>query len=70
MKYKTIPNTTIEIPDYMAVPASSAGVDINLLARNAEIVRRIKAIHFGKTDSRSSNNTANLNATLTLGGAR
>lgn len=48
MKYKNIPNTNIQIPAYMPIPAfASARPDLNLLARNAEIARRVKAKYFG-----------------------
>ena len=47
MKYKYIPNTNIQIPAYMPFPSFALQIDMVLLARNAEIARRVKAHFFG-----------------------
>ena len=46
MKYKTIPNTNIQIPIYSPLPAVAV-VDLNKLAHNAKVIKKLKAHWFG-----------------------
>ncbi|WP_185817538.1 hypothetical protein [Shewanella atlantica] len=47
MKYKQIPNSTCEFPDYYPTLPTMAKIDPNKLARSAEILRRLKRKFFG-----------------------
>lgn len=50
MEYQRIPNTNIEIPKYdPSFYFETAEVEAKLLARNIEILRRIKVKHLGDT---------------------
>lgn len=66
MKYKFIPGTNIEIPASDPLPVMGTNNDPKLLARNIKCLRRFSVVHSLNTNS----NISNLNATLTVGGAR
>jgi len=70
MKYKFIPGTNIEIPCYSPLPVTAKGIDREKLAKNAECIRYLNHHFFGKANSRTINNTSNLNVALTVGGVR
>ncbi|BAJ02169.1 hypothetical protein [Shewanella violacea] len=46
MKYKTIPNTNIQIPIYSPFPEVTV-VDLCKLAHNAKVIKKLKAHWFG-----------------------
>ena len=48
MKYKNIPNSTAQVPAYSPLPDSNTvTLDLQKLARNAQVIKKLKAHWFG-----------------------